>query len=536
MDRATASPLLVVRRVPVVLSLVVALLGLSVMGSYATATPGDAGQNPARIVETIELSSRLRELVIDSEALGGTTRARILLPASFGTSDQRYPVLYLLHGANNDYTRWTTGLPTEATTEGLDVIVVMPDGGPSGFYSDWYNGGDFGPPAWETYHLEELRQLLEDDFRANGRYAIAGHSMGGFGALSYASRHPDLFSAVIASSPASDNRYLEPATPAILTGLTAFDGSPPDALWGNFNDDELRWRAHNPLDLAPNLRQTPIFLSVGNGLPGPLDSLADPAFAPMALLESALYAMNVNFSGRLDELGIVPVANDLGRPGSHIVQYAHAALERWLPDVMAILERNPEDRSRSFSFRSAEDHFSVWGWTFDVERPAPAFVDVTVDGDTIVVNGTGLLRVATPAHYQPGVSYRIEVAGRDPGDVVADDRGRLRFDVDLAGTSTETYSVLADQPGPRHVQPAVTATIAAVDAAPANPEGVPGPMPVDAEQGRNTGEQGTPAGTERLPVTGSQTPSAAIALVVLLSMTARVLSGPLAPRRHTTTL
>lgn len=209
-------------------------LSQAALSSHVAVASTSTGEKPARLVETIELSRRLHELVMESEALGGETRARILLPKSFGSSDKQYPVLYLLHGANSNYTRWTTGLPTESTTEELDLIVIMPDGGPTGFYSNWYNGGAFGPPAWETYHLEELRLLLEQRFRANGRYAISGHSMGGFGALSYASRHPDLFSAVIASSPASDNRFLEPVTPTVLTGLTAFYGQPPDALWGNF--------------------------------------------------------------------------------------------------------------------------------------------------------------------------------------------------------------------------------------------------------------------------------------------------------------
>lgn len=482
--------------------------------SPVAAASRSTSAKPARIAESTELNPRLHELVIESEALGGETRARILLPESFGWSDRRYPVLYLLHGANSDYTRWTTGLPTESTTEELDLIVIMPDGGPTGFYSNWYNGGAFGPPAWETYHLEELRLLLEQRFRANGRYAIAGHSMGGFGALSYASRHPDLFSAVIASSPASDNRYLEPLTPTVLTGLTAFYGEPPDALWGSFVRDEVRWRAHNPLDLAPNLQQTPVYLSVGNGLPGPLDSPTDPDFAPMALLEAALYAMNLNYSNRLEEVGISLAGNDVGRSGSHITEYAHAALERWLPDVMQVLEGDPVDLSKSFAYRSAEDHFSVWGWTFDLDRPSPAFVDVSVSGDEISVNGTGLLHIVTPARYAPRSSYQIGVAGQHPREILADDHGRLSFDLDLTGTSSETYSALPDQPGPRHGQPAVTATISSAAEAK--------PMPPRVEHG-NTGALEATGRTGSLPATGSELPGAALAMLLLLAVAARIL-------------
>lgn len=490
-----------------------------------------AGESSARLVETVELSPRLHELVIESEALGGETRARILLPSSFGSSDKRYPVLYLLHGAGGDYTRWTTGLPTESTTEELDLIVIMPDGGPTGFYSNWYNGGAFGPPAWETYHLEELRLLLEQRFRANGRYAISGHSMGGFGALSYASRHPDLFSAVIASSPASDNRFLEPVTPTVLTGLTAFQGSPPDALWGNFVRDEVRWRAHNPLDLAPNLEQTPIYLSVGNGLPGPLDSVTDPNFVPMAVLEGALYTMNVGYSNRFEQLGITPVGQDLGRPGSHIIEYAHAALERWLPEVVEILQSDPVDLSRSFTYRSAEDHFSVWGWTFEVERSEPAFLDIGVSGETVAVNGTGQLRIVTPAQYSPGSSYRLEIVGRGTVDVVADDLGRLSFDLDLAGTSAETYSAVYDEPGPRHGQPPLTATISSARGGERTPERTDRygntalkPEPARVEQGESTSAQRTASGAGSLPATGTDAPAGAGVALFMLAAVVRMLS------------
>jgi hypothetical protein len=55
-------------------------------------------------------------------------------------------------------------------------------------------------PGWETFHLTELRQILERGLGAGGQRAIAGLSMGGFGAMSYAGRRPDLFRAAAAFS------------------------------------------------------------------------------------------------------------------------------------------------------------------------------------------------------------------------------------------------------------------------------------------------------------------------------------------------
>ena len=62
----------------------------------------------------------------------------------------------------------------------------MPEAGWNGWYSDWWNNGNGGDPAWETFHTQELRRLLERDWGAGPRRVVAGLSMGGQGALMYA--------------------------------------------------------------------------------------------------------------------------------------------------------------------------------------------------------------------------------------------------------------------------------------------------------------------------------------------------------------
>ena len=88
----------------------------------------------------------------------------------------------------------------------------MPDAGQGGFYSDWYNAGAGGPPKWETYHVGQLIPYVDAHYptvAARGGRAIAGLCMGGFGAMSYAARHPDLFVAAASFSGAVDN--MDPA-------------------------------------------------------------------------------------------------------------------------------------------------------------------------------------------------------------------------------------------------------------------------------------------------------------------------------------
>ena len=86
-------------------------------------------------------SPRLRELRLRSDALERETRVRVLVPD--GTKgdgiEPGLPVLLLLHGggAESDHTNWTDRGRAEAITEGKRLLVVMPDGGKGGWYSDW---------------------------------------------------------------------------------------------------------------------------------------------------------------------------------------------------------------------------------------------------------------------------------------------------------------------------------------------------------------------------------------------------------------
>ena len=87
----------------------------------------------------------------------------------------------------------------------------MPDGGRGGFYTNWFNNGAGGQPRWEDWHVKQLIPWVDRHYRtldARRERAIAGLSMGGFGAFTYASRHPDLFTAALSLSGAVD-----PTTP-----------------------------------------------------------------------------------------------------------------------------------------------------------------------------------------------------------------------------------------------------------------------------------------------------------------------------------
>jgi diacylglycerol O-acyltransferase / trehalose O-mycolyltransferase len=156
----------------------------------------------------------MRDLTIDSPALGRTAMVRLLLPRHFTTQpNRRWPVLWLLHGCCDTYQSWTRSTDVEQLAGLADVLVVMPEAGDVGYYSDWYHPGRVGPSRWETFHLTELRQLLERDWRAGDRRVIAGLSMGGLGAMAYAARHPGMFRAAASYSGVLHTRYQGDPTP-----------------------------------------------------------------------------------------------------------------------------------------------------------------------------------------------------------------------------------------------------------------------------------------------------------------------------------
>lgn len=117
---------------------------------------------------------------------------RVLLPANYDTSLQRYPVLYLLHGLGGNYSDWTTRSNVAEYSRALPLIIVMPDG-----ENAWYTNAPDGSARFEDYIVTDLQADVVKKFRTiNSRYgrAIAGLSMGGYGALKMALKRPAAFS------------------------------------------------------------------------------------------------------------------------------------------------------------------------------------------------------------------------------------------------------------------------------------------------------------------------------------------------------
>lgn len=142
-----------------------------------------------------------------SEAIGNKASFSVFLPPSYGSSDASYPVVYFLHGLFNDHTSWTVDrhgnipelvddLMSKKTLR--EMVLVFPDGGRS-FYTNYRDGS----ARYEDFIVEELPRHVEASYRVSPGAAhrtIAGTSMGGYGALKIAMRHPGQYAGVAAHS------------------------------------------------------------------------------------------------------------------------------------------------------------------------------------------------------------------------------------------------------------------------------------------------------------------------------------------------
>jgi S-formylglutathione hydrolase FrmB len=134
----------------------------------------------------------------DAPSVGRTNmKYNIILPARYDESDERYPVLYLLHGYSDDCRGWAHMRVPEYAAR-YEMIVVMPDAGNS-CYVNWAQSEDGQKNAWEDYMINDVIGHVDANYRTiakrEGR-AINGLSVGGYGALMLGLRHPDMFCSI----------------------------------------------------------------------------------------------------------------------------------------------------------------------------------------------------------------------------------------------------------------------------------------------------------------------------------------------------
>ncbi|HXD32262.1 MAG TPA: alpha/beta hydrolase family protein [Pyrinomonadaceae bacterium] len=164
--------------------------------------------------------SRLETIKFESKLIGKTLPYTVILPVGYHKSPTtRYPVLYLLHGLDGHYSDWTTRTNVADHAERYGLIIVTPEANDS-----WYvDSASVSSDKYESYILTELIPDVEARYRTiQSRYgrAIAGLSMGGYGAFKFALKSPAQF--IFAASMSG------------AFGVTRYTEQQPGLDWGEY--------------------------------------------------------------------------------------------------------------------------------------------------------------------------------------------------------------------------------------------------------------------------------------------------------------
>jgi len=248
--------------------------------------PRNAGEPAAAAVAGPPSASRVAHEQFHSEALGVDKAVVVYLPRGYDSQPaRRWPVFYYLHGLAGNETNWVQNGKLDAAADQLElaVIVVMPDGDDA-FYVDSASKIDydqcmkdgtglFVPERqpkdttcvrarnYETYIARDLVGWVDGKYhtlaRRDGR-AIAGLSMGGFGAMSIGFRHADEFAAAASHSGAVALMYrgprpFAPGKAELLSDVSGFGAAVgPIGVWIQtmFGTNIADWKAHDVVELA----------------------------------------------------------------------------------------------------------------------------------------------------------------------------------------------------------------------------------------------------------------------------------------------
>src|SRR4051812_47811141 len=211
-------------------------------------------------------------LQVPSAAMGRSIKVQ------FQSGGDNSPAVYLLDGlrAQDDYNGWDINTPAFEWYYQSGLSVVMPVGGQSSFYSDWYQPacGKTGCQTykWETFLTQELPAYLasEKQVKPTGSAAV-GLSMAGSAALTLAIYHPDQFP--YAASLSGFLNLSEGWWPMLVnTSMGDAGGFKSDDMWGPSSDPA--WKRNDPMVNIGTLvsNNTRMWIYCGDGTPSDLDA------------------------------------------------------------------------------------------------------------------------------------------------------------------------------------------------------------------------------------------------------------------------
>ena len=149
------------------------------------------------------VSPRVQDIIFHSKELDRDMHYVVVLPVHYDRSQQRFPVLYLLHGWAGDYTNWVKLTNLIEYSRRYPMIIVTPDA-----QNSWYvNSATVPGDRFADYIVNDLIHEVDARWRtiaSPDRRSIAGLSMGGYGSVLFGLTHSGLFAVLGSVSGAFD--------------------------------------------------------------------------------------------------------------------------------------------------------------------------------------------------------------------------------------------------------------------------------------------------------------------------------------------
>ena len=255
--------------------------------------------------------------------------------------------VYLLDGlrAQDDRNGWDINTGAFSWFNGSGLSVVMPVGGMSSFYTDWYRpavgNGTTQTYKWETFLTSELPAWLSANrgINPNGN-AVVGLSMSGSAALILAAYHPGQF---IYAGSLSGFLNLSDGFWPILVSVAMADAGGFNALdmWGPYGGGA--WKRNDPMLQIGRLvgNGTRIWVYCGNGNPSDLDAGLGNAQIPAQFLEGVTTRTNRAFAAAYQSADGTNGVFNFPANGTHSWGYWGGQLQAMLPDLQRVLGGTP---------------------------------------------------------------------------------------------------------------------------------------------------------------------------------------------------
>ncbi|WP_319448593.1 MULTISPECIES: alpha/beta hydrolase family protein [unclassified Mycobacterium] len=310
------------RRLLIATATVLLLPAIGLLGSSATAS---AFSRPGLPVEYLQVPSASmgREIKVQFQSGGANS-----------------PAVYLLDGlrAQDDFNGWDINTPAFEWYLNSGLSIVMPVGGQSSFYSNWYKPacGKAGCLTynWETFLTSELPNYLASNKEVkSGGSAAVGLSMAGGAALVLSAHHPGQF--VYAGSMSGFLNPSEGQWPGLINlSMGDAGGYKANDMWGPAETDPA-WQYNDPMVQIPTIvaNGTRIWVYCGNGTPSELGGNNIPA----KFLEGLTVRTNRTFQDNYIAAGGTNGVFNFPDTGTHDWPYWGAQLQQMKPDLISHL-------------------------------------------------------------------------------------------------------------------------------------------------------------------------------------------------------